>query len=395
MSYQRCGIVADKDICSRYYEIKTDRTSYLQGDVVLVTVNAKMNQTPSYNKLYILVSCVGNISRTVKDQTLPPSPKTQTKTYFEIKNEFTSQNYPLSYSFTIPNTSPFSGSEGSFHLPQPLSHNQFVVNASHCYRIDLFVELDSKTYLADQKDIVVRQTFNELQPLMSLSFDNEYFKLKILSDKPAYYPKEYQLLWFEVNSKISRPTSVVKVVLNQLLELNFDDSKVQISKIIDTYNVVPFQPYYYGKRPLVIKLPEHLPPSHSSPLIKLEYSIIVTFNAVFESGSTSPYHGIMKETILASPMLYNSSPYLPLITYDFETPTEKILRPFWQEDKSTDVCGICKSSFGIITRRHHCRRCGKVFCGGCCKENVLMKNLGFDKPERVCANCYKIEKQQS
>ena len=43
------------------------------------------------------------------------------------------------------------------------------------------------------------------------------------------------------------------------------------------------------------------------------------------------------------------------------------------------------------------RRCGKVVCASCCKELILMKELGFDKPERVCSKCFKIEtsKQQN
>ena len=53
MTYERCGIVAELENKSRYLEIKTDRSSYLLGDVVLISINAKMNQTPKYKDIFV------------------------------------------------------------------------------------------------------------------------------------------------------------------------------------------------------------------------------------------------------------------------------------------------------------------------------------------------------
>jgi hypothetical protein len=43
--------------------------------------------------------------------------------------------------------------------------------------------------------------------------------------------------------------------------------------------------------------------------------------------------------------------------------TRTLLR--WVEDNHAPKCGICKESFRMLLRRHHCRSCGGVFCGNC------------------------------
>ena len=37
--------------------------------------------------------------------------------------------------------------------------------------------------------------------------------------------------------------------------------------------------------------------------------------------------------------------------------------------------------------QHHCRRCGKIFCGKCCGEKVQFHRMGFVDPVRLCAAC--------
>ncbi|KAL3209969.1 hypothetical protein MRX96_037515 [Rhipicephalus microplus] len=40
--------------------------------------------------------------------------------------------------------------------------------------------------------------------------------------------------------------------------------------------------------------------------------------------------------------------------------------PPWTPDRETADCWRCRSKFDFITRRHHCRRCGRVYCSSCC-----------------------------
>jgi hypothetical protein len=55
----------------------------------------------------------------------------------------------------------------------------------------------------------------------------------------------------------------------------------------------------------------------------------------------------------------------------------------WVPDHEARCCLLCATSFGLFTRRHHCRACGTIACGTCCKIRVFP-----DKSEhRVCNNC--------
>ncbi|XP_078461947.1 uncharacterized protein LOC144726926 isoform X2 [Lampetra planeri] len=53
---------------------------------------------------------------------------------------------------------------------------------------------------------------------------------------------------------------------------------------------------------------------------------------------------------------------------------------FWQPDHNTKKCTSCKMEFGVLTRKHHCRSCGLIFCSNCCSSWVG-KN-------RNCRPCY-------
>ena len=52
------------------------------------------------------------------------------------------------------------------------------------------------------------------------------------------------------------------------------------------------------------------------------------------------------------------------------------------DEEATHCCSdVCKSQFGLINRKHHCRGCGKIFCSSCCT------GKGDDKK---CHNCFKM-----
>ncbi|KAI9354875.1 FYVE zinc finger-domain-containing protein [Zopfochytrium polystomum] len=66
-------------------------------------------------------------------------------------------------------------------------------------------------------------------------------------------------------------------------------------------------------------------------------------------------------------------------------------RDHWKPDASAPDCDLCGTRFGLITRRHHCRMCGGVFCGPCASQFVRLDQNA--KPHaagvlsRVCAGC--------
>ena len=61
--------------------------------------------------------------------------------------------------------------------------------------------------------------------------------------------------------------------------------------------------------------------------------------------------------------------------------------PVWIPDSVCKACYKCKTSFSVFRRRHHCRRCGQVFCNDCTKLRSRVEIIG-EKQTRVCDSCH-------
>ena len=64
--------------------------------------------------------------------------------------------------------------------------------------------------------------------------------------------------------------------------------------------------------------------------------------------------------------------------------TVSFLPPCWVSDEEVDTCQSCSQSFGFFVRRHHCRRCGGVFCGKCSDRSIELPMLGLG--DKVCTH---------
>ena len=69
--------------------------------------------------------------------------------------------------------------------------------------------------------------------------------------------------------------------------------------------------------------------------------------------------------------------------------------PAWAPDENFRACSGCNTSFDLFKRKHHCRRCGGVFCGSCATEKVIPMRLRFLDPVRMCGKCQKIAKWEN
>ena len=55
----------------------------------------------------------------------------------------------------------------------------------------------------------------------------------------------------------------------------------------------------------------------------------------------------------------------------------------WVADEKVTSCMHCQKDFKLLTRRrHHCRKCGKIFCSSC---SSMRKIENLEK--RICAEC--------
>eukprot|EP00762_Andalucia_godoyi_P004689 ANDGO_03619.mRNA.1 Lateral signaling target protein 2 len=61
----------------------------------------------------------------------------------------------------------------------------------------------------------------------------------------------------------------------------------------------------------------------------------------------------------------------------------------WVPDKEVSGCAQCGRPFTVTRRKHHCRMCGLVFCGGCSAHRIKMQSA--PGMVRVCDLCYAKE----
>ncbi|CAO2039426.1 unnamed protein product [Urochloa humidicola] len=60
----------------------------------------------------------------------------------------------------------------------------------------------------------------------------------------------------------------------------------------------------------------------------------------------------------------------------------------WVVDASH--CQGCSVQFSLFTRKHHCQRCGGLFCSSCTPQRMVLRGQG-DSPVRICDPCKKLE----
>lgn len=61
-----------------------------------------------------------------------------------------------------------------------------------------------------------------------------------------------------------------------------------------------------------------------------------------------------------------------------------IPRTEWIQDKDVNACQACGAQFTMFNRRHHCRRCGRVYCNSCCSKPF---DANGENGDRLCKLC--------
>ncbi|XP_043244281.1 rabankyrin-5-like [Amphibalanus amphitrite] len=82
--------------------------------------------------------------------------------------------------------------------------------------------------------------------------------------------------------------------------------------------------------------------------------------------------------------------------FNFQVATKQLLfrlldalsqEPGWNDG---DHCMECGTKFGIATRKHHCRHCGRLLCNKCSDKQLPIVKYNINKPIRVCDTCYDV-----
>ena len=78
-------------------------------------------------------------------------------------------------------------------------------------------------------------------------------------------------------------------------------------------------------------------------------------------------------------------------------PVLRLRREDWAQDRNYPQCHLCKETFTVFKRRHHCRICGLVFCEKC-TASTLTANSADNSAEvlrvRVCTTCAELHAVQ-
>eukprot|EP01062_Namystynia_karyoxenos_P068319 TRINITY_DN6277_c0_g1_i1.p1 TRINITY_DN6277_c0_g1~~TRINITY_DN6277_c0_g1_i1.p1 ORF type:complete len:1045 (+),score=228.11 TRINITY_DN6277_c0_g1_i1:354-3137(+) len=72
------------------------------------------------------------------------------------------------------------------------------------------------------------------------------------------------------------------------------------------------------------------------------------------------------------------------LKYDLRT-----LLPLFLKDTDALDCYQCNAEFTFWNRRHHCRKCGQIFCKRCSNHSVCIRDLYGDRKVRVCDSCFR------
>lgn len=135
--------------------------------------------------------------------------------------------------------------------------------------------------------------------------------------------------------------------------------------------------------------PTHLFSTLCSAVRKKRSELWVNNSSVTNDGRVSPAASNTSPVRSRSPILRQGSATPNTQTRgggSSRVPRER--RPHWIADSAVKKCHLCGISFGLMTRKHHCRRCGNVFCSSCTARSRRLPELGFNTPVRVCDRCY-------
>lgn len=78
-----------------------------------------------------------------------------------------------------------------------------------------------------------------------------------------------------------------------------------------------------------------------------------------------------------------------------DTSPFQLQEPPWIPDDQCHYCMKCEAKYDLVKRRHHCRRCGKCFCGPCCSIKVPLPRMNFVDPVRLCEDCANFTRKEN
>ncbi|KAH7732324.1 Lateral signaling target protein 2 [Aphelenchoides avenae] len=193
---------------------------------------------------------------------------------------------------------------------------------------------------------------------------------------------------FGLDSPPSTPSRHVKDAMASTSSLSIDsaDSSSYASRVVDTLfcaQSAPERSRFSSSEDLIHRLfvciagvADQLQTNYSSDVRKVLKMVLqpVEVVPVYEvKGNTAPVPENEEETG---------------VEVQESLPLPSFVGVRWVPDSDCDQCTACQAPFTMIRRRHHCRNCGRIFCGHCSSNQLPIPELGYDRRVRVCNLCF-------
>uniref|UniRef100_A0A6C0E8Z8 Phosphatidylinositol 3-kinase n=1 Tax=viral metagenome TaxID=1070528 RepID=A0A6C0E8Z8_9ZZZZ len=121
---------------------------------------------------------------------------------------------------------------------------------------------------------------------------------------------------------------------------------------------------------------------------KIKKNIDTNFPFSFDKPPTPPTPIKIQKPIRkqsSTDILSSTPPNDDIITKNLQNAYQKQAKKWTNSDQILN-CQRCKTEFGLLTRKHHCRACGDVFCWNCCNKNIIIPEEFISKPKES-ENC--------
>eukprot|EP01135_Chromosphaera_perkinsii_P009611 Nk52_evm61s1810 gene=Nk52_evmTU61s1810 len=122
-------------------------------------------------------------------------------------------------------------------------------------------------------------------------------------------------------------------------------------------------------------------PRNSEKVVEKAKELIQTWAKVFQGKSEFKIIESTFNTMKSNGVKFPDADHVAADSAFFTT--EKA--PDWVEGVA---CHSCRTAFGVVNRKHHCRNCGQIFCQTCSSKTSTIPKYGYEKSVRVCDECY-------
>jgi len=329
--------------------------------------------------------------------------QTRTERYIEIireKKEFFCQKivvYPVTgqvmpgeyhfpFQYQLPPTLPgtFYEHGGSFS-----SGNGY--RAEIVYFAKAKIDVKYKHDLKQQINFVVNEKFDKmLQPAYAennktFMFTSGRLTAKVWLDKNCYFPGNTVIAKLEANNTSTKPTKKLSVYVYKRLQMRAYVYHVDRTTEIYRQNYAGFPPCFYGIKWLPFPIPLNVQPSTTTAQhVECKYFFVIECDIP----GAIDLKVELNTSILAPQWLFSNQPQPPPVV---QLPPDVSFRPPWQDEDAVKSCTKCQKKFGLLTRKHHCRNCGHVFCSKCNSRECKIPNLGYvEHTVSVCDGCWDL-----